>query len=97
MRRYNPQPINTADVEIPKDLMILTEQLAENTHDVWALARMNEGWTYGPERDDVKKTHPCLIPYNELPDSEKEYDRNTALETIKLILKMGYVIRYEEI
>ena len=72
--------------------MALTEKLAENTHDVWAKGRIEQGWKYGKIRDDNNKLHPCLIPYSELPESEKEYDRNTALETIKLIQKLGYFI-----
>lgn len=89
---YEPKPIDTSDVVLPKDLLDLTDQLAENVHDVWGAARINEGWTYGETKDPEKKTTPLLIPYGELPDSEKEYDRNTAFETIKLIIKMGYHI-----
>ena len=73
-------------------MLALCEQLAENVHDVWAIGRIEQGWTYGPVRDDAKKETPCLVPYNELPESEKEYDRNTAMETLKLIIKMGYSI-----
>ena len=76
----------------PPELLALTEKLAENTHDVWAKGRIEQGWKYGKTRDDNNKLHPCLIPYSELPESEKEYDRNTALETIKLIQKLGYFI-----
>ena len=43
-------------------------------------------------RDDANKLTPCMVEYDELPESEKEYDRNTSLETIKLILKLGYTI-----
>ena len=89
---YTPKPINTEDVQIPSDLLSLTEEIAANVHDVWAAGRISEGWTYGEVKDADKKTTPLLIPYDELPESEKEYDRNTALETLKLILKMGYKI-----
>ena len=89
---YNPQPIDTKDVLLPEELLSLTEKIAENVHDVWALGRIKQGWTYGSVRDDAKKETPCLVPYNELPEGEKEYDRNTALETVKLIVKMGYSI-----
>jgi hypothetical protein len=89
---YNPTPINTEDVVLPKDLEELTEKIAENVHDVWAKGRIDEGWTYGPERNDAQKKHPCLVPYDQLSDSEKAYDRNTAIETVKLIVKMGYGI-----
>lgn len=89
---YTPNPIDTTGVALPPKLHALTEQIAENVHENWAKARINEGWVYGEKRDDIKKTTPCLVPYNQLPEAEKEYDRNTALETIKLIIKLGYKI-----
>lgn len=72
--------------------MKLSERLAENVHDVWAASRMAEGWSWGKERNDALKQHPCLVPYNELPESEKEYDRKTSIETLKLIQKLGFII-----
>lgn len=89
---YIPNPINTESIELSDDLKQLTEKLAENTHDVWAKQRMSEGWIYGESRNDSDKTTPCLVPYSELPESEKEYDRNTAISAIKLIIAMGYKI-----
>lgn len=89
---YNPNPIDTSKITLSSEIQSLAEQLAENTHDVWAAGRIKDGWTYGPVRNDAEKTHPCLIPYNELSDSEKEYDRATALETLKLISKLGFSI-----
>lgn len=89
---YKPVPVDTTDVVLPDELLALTEQIAENVHDVWALSRLQEGWTYGEARDSVAKTTPCLVPYNELPEEEKAYDRNTALETLRLIAKLGYQI-----
>ena len=89
---YEPKPIDTVDVILPEELLSLTEKIAENVHDVWAAGRISEGWTYGEKKDAEKKVTPLLVPYSELPESEKEYDRNTALETIKLIIKMGYRI-----
>ena len=88
-REYKPSPVDTSDVILPEELLELTEKIAENTHDVWATGRLKDGWSYGETRDDEKKTTPCLVSYDELPDSEKEYDRNTSLETIKLIIKLG--------
>lgn len=90
---YSPVPIDTNDVELSEELLKLTEKIAKNVHDVWALGRIKEGWTYGEKRDNDKKETPCLVPYSELPESEKEYDRNTALETLKLIIKLGYEIK----
>lgn len=89
---YVPKPVDTSDILLPEGLLDLTEKIAENVHDIWALGRMNDGWTYGASRDDTKKEHPCLVPYDELSDGEKEYDRNTALETLKLIVALGYKI-----
>ena len=89
---YNPQPIDTSDVELPKELNGLAEQIAKNVHEVWSEGRMNDGWTYGLVRDDAAKKHPCILPYDELPESEKDYDRRTSQETIKLILKLGFRI-----
>ncbi|MBQ8937012.1 MAG: Ryanodine receptor Ryr [Prevotella sp.] len=92
---YTPQPIDTSDIQLPAELEELVEEMSKNVHDVWSETRINQGWTYGPQRDDTLKTHPCLIPYEELPDSEKEYDRNTSIGTLKLILKLGFKIRKE--
>lgn len=89
---YHPQPINTNDVQLPEELNGLIEQMAENVHDVWAETRIAQGWTYGEQRDDKEKKHPCLVPYKELPEAEREYDRNTSIGTLKLILKLGFKI-----
>lgn len=89
---YEPKPIDTSDVILQEELLALTEKIAENVHEVWAAGRISEGWTYGREKDAEKKTTPLLVPYGELPDSEKDYDRNTALETLKLIVKLGFQI-----
>ena len=86
-------PIDTSNVELPKEILELSEQLAKNTHDVWAKSRMEQGWTFGETRNDEKKETPCLIAYEELSENEKEYDRNTAIETLKLIIKLGYSIK----
>ena len=93
---YRPRPIDTSDVSLPEDLIPLFEMMAQNTHEVWARGRMNEGWKWGPVRNDEKKENPCLVAYDELPESEKEYDRNTSLETLKLIIKLGYTIEKAE-
>ena len=96
MNNYNPNPIDTSSIELSDDLKLLVEELARNVHDIWALGRINDGWTYGPQRDDTLKKHPCLVDYSELPESEKEYDRNTAMETLKMILKSGWKIEKNE-
>ena len=92
MNTYTPKPIDTSEVVLSDDLLELTERLAENTHEIWARQRMNEGWTWGTKRDDRAKKHPDLVPYADLPESEKEYDRMTAMETLKVIVGLGYVV-----
>ena len=89
---YTPQPMDTKDVVLPEELNELAEMIAKNVHEVWSEGRMRDGWTYGEERDDAKKLHPCLVPYEELTESEKEYDRDTSQETLKLIMKLGFKI-----
>ncbi|MCC6796881.1 MAG: Ryanodine receptor Ryr [Candidatus Hydrogenedentes bacterium] len=89
---YEPKPIDTSGVALTRDLAELTEMLAKNAHDIWAKQRIGDGWQYGPQRDDAKKQHPCLVPYHELTESEKEYDRKMAVETLRLIQSLGYRI-----
>lgn len=89
---YKPQPVDISDVELDKSLMELVEVMAKNVHDVWAETRIMDGWSYGPTRNDERKEHPCLVAYEELPESEREYDRNTAIGTLKLIHKLGFKV-----
>lgn len=89
---YIPQPIDTNDVVLPVELEELVEEMSKNVHEVWAETRIKQGWTYGEQRNDELKTHPCLVPYEDLPEEEKEYDRNTSIGTLKLIMKLGFKI-----
>jgi len=89
---YKPEPIDTSTISIPEHLMELTETLAANVHENWAAKRKSEGWRYGLARDDQKLTHPDIVPFNKLPEEEKEYDRISSEETIKVLLKLGYKI-----
>lgn len=91
---YIPQPIDTKDVVLPQELNELAEAIAKNVHEVWSAGRMADGWTYGEERNDVLKQHPCLVPYENLTDKEKDYDRHTSQETLKLIMKLGFKISH---
>lgn len=93
--KYRPAPTDTSGIVLPEALQELTEQMARNVHEVWAQTRIEQGWSYGPERNDAEKKHPCLVSYDELPEAEREYDRNTAVETIRLILKLGFKIERE--
>lgn len=92
---YKPNPIDTSDIALGDEFYALMESLAEQVHEVWAKGRVDDGWTYGEVRDDAKKQTPCLVPYSELSENEKEYDRNTAVETLKLIVKLGYEINFK--
>ena len=97
MKTYTPKPIDLSDVELTEDLNELREAIAENAHDVWAVERQVQGWTYGPQRDDMKKETPCMVAYSQLPDSEKQFDRDMAMNTLKLVKKLGYdLIKREE-
>lgn len=82
-KSYIPKPIDTSNVKLPRDLYPLVEELSKNTHEVWASHRLQEGWQYGKERNEELKTTPCLVEYEELPEIEKDYDRNTSIETLK--------------
>jgi DNA-binding response OmpR family regulator len=89
---YEPRPIDTSEITLTPQILQLTEVLARNAHDIWARQRFADGWRYGQQRDDHSKEHPCLVPYEQLPESEKQYDRNAALETLKTIIALGYRI-----
>lgn len=91
--QYIPKPADLSDIEMPTELARLSETIAKNVHEVWAQNRMAEGWTYGEKRNDLLKQTPCLVPYEDLPEIEKDYDRNTAHNTLKLIMKFGFEIR----
>ena len=91
-QEYIPQPIDTSDVMLPIEMEELVEEMSKNVHEVWAATRISQGWTYGNQRNDELKTHPFLIPYEELPEEEREYDRNTSIGTLKLIIKLGFRI-----
>jgi hypothetical protein len=87
---YRPEPVETSGIELDPTIEPLVERLARNAHDIWARERLAQGWIYGPRRDDNRKHHPCLVPYEQLPESEKDYDRHIALGTLKAITALGY-------
>ena len=71
------------------------ERIAENVHDAWAQERLRQGWRYGSVYSRKDKTHPSLIPYGELTEQEKQVDRETALQVIRSLLRLGYRIEKE--
>ena len=89
---YEPKPIDLSGIELPETLMPLAEKIAENVHDEWAKTRIEQGWTWGRRKNDALQEHPCLVPYNELPEEERVYDRNIAISAIKLIIASGFKI-----
>jgi RyR domain len=89
---YEPKPIDTSKVQLPEEILDLGERLAENAHDIYGRQRLADGWRYGPARNDTIKENPTLVPYKDLPESEKEYDRQIAMETLKAIIALGYRI-----
>jgi ryanodine receptor 2 len=92
---YIPKQSEITNINLPEDILPLIELLAEHSHDTWARQRLKDGWRYGPKRDDEKKEHPSLMPYDKLPESEKEYDRKSAIETLKKIIALGYSLKKE--
>ena len=90
--KYIPNPVDTSEIQLPEELTPLLEAMAKNVHETWAQERINQGWTFGEKRDDTLKHHPCLVAYEDLSEEEKVYDRNTSVETLKLILKLGFKI-----
>jgi ryanodine receptor 2 len=89
---YTPKPLDTSAVDLGAELLELTELLARHNHDVWAQKRLDEGWVHGPQRIDSRKEHPCLVAYEELPESEKDYDRAAVVQLLKAIVALGYRI-----
>lgn len=89
---YTPRPIDTSEITLPAELTELAEVLARNIHEIWAGRRRAEGWTYGGQRNDITREHPCLVPFPQLPEIEQGYDREAALQTIKAIISLGYRI-----
>jgi hypothetical protein len=87
---YDPRPIETHGVALTPALEALAERLASSTHDAWARKRVEDGWRYGPQRDDARKAHPCLVPYDELPESEKDVDRRVVRDLLRALLALGY-------
>jgi hypothetical protein len=87
---YVPRPIETDGIELDGGMLQLLEALARNAHDAWAAQRLADGWTWGAARSDERKEHPGLVTYEELSESEKEYDRILVRTTLRAIVALGY-------
>ena len=92
MSTYSPEPIDTTGIALTDGQAALVEKLAAHVHDVWAAQRIADGWRFGKARDDISKSHPCLVPYDELPETEKTYDRVMVEQVIKAAVALGYRI-----
>ncbi len=89
---YIPKPIDTSSIKLSGELIEELELLSQNSHDIWAQKRISEGWILGATRNDQKKQHPGIVPYEQLPETEKEYDRNAVISTLKALIALGYKI-----
>nr|XP_042717007.1 LOW QUALITY PROTEIN: ryanodine receptor 1 [Chrysemys picta bellii] len=86
---FTPCPVDTQQIVLPPHLERIREKLAENIHELWALTRIEQGWTYGPIRDDNKRLHPCLLDFYSLPEPERNYNLQMSGETLKTLLALG--------
>ncbi|XP_071656899.1 ryanodine receptor 1 isoform X4 [Patagioenas fasciata] len=84
-----PCPVDTVQIVLPPHLERIREKLAENIHELWAQTRIEQGWTYGPVRDDNRRLHPCLLSFHELPEPERGYNLQMSGETLKTLLALG--------
>ncbi|XP_019717005.1 ryanodine receptor 1b isoform X5 [Hippocampus comes] len=86
---FTPCPVDTVQIVLPPHLERIREKLAENIHELWAITRIEQGWTYGILRDDNKKLHPCLLDFQSLPEPERNYNLQMSGETLKTLLALG--------
>ena len=92
MECYIPKPLDTSDVTLYEKHLELVEKLAINEHETWASEMQNKGWSYGEVVNEIEKKTPYLVPFEQLPNENKEWNREVASEAIKNILKLGYTI-----
>lgn len=90
--KYKPNPIDLSNIKLDDDLSEDVEAIAKNIHETWALQRQRNGWNYGSQHDNKIKTHPDMVEYDELSEQEKDVDRATVIQTIKMLLWLGYKI-----
>ncbi|KAH0998941.1 hypothetical protein HUJ05_009475, partial [Dendroctonus ponderosae] len=89
---YKPAPLDLSAITLTAKLEELVDQLAENTHNLWAKERIQQAWTYGLNEDPDMLRSPHLVPYNKVDDAIKKANRDTASETVRTLLVYGYVI-----
>ncbi|KAJ0060966.1 hypothetical protein NL108_003272, partial [Boleophthalmus pectinirostris] len=86
---FIPTPVDTTQVVLPPLLDNVRDKLAENIHELWAMNKIELGWTYGKVRDDNKRQHPCLVDFSKLPETERNYNLQMSSETLKTLLALG--------
>jgi hypothetical protein len=94
--KYKPEPIDTSKVALSSDIRVLSELLSQNVHEVWSTRKLREGYAYGAKDDTTAKTHHNLVPYEQLSPEDQAYDRDTALETIKVLITLGFTIEKKD-
>jgi hypothetical protein len=80
---WQPTPLNLDGVRLSQDVLAISERLAENSHDVWAIGKFKQF-------EGTSNTHPDLIPYDSMTDAQKEYDRKASTDTLKFLTLCGY-------
>ena len=92
MSRYEPSP-DVSGVCLSDEIMADVETIAKSVHDEWQRQRTKAGWGYEGQTDGGK--HPAMVPYEDLPEVEKDIDRATVLQTIRMLHHLGYSIHKE--
>ncbi|MCP9259463.1 Ryanodine receptor 44F [Dirofilaria immitis] len=99
--RQNTEPfvpvlVDISNVVLPEFAMEIHEKLAENLHELWAMRKIELGWSYGEVRDQKTRRHPCLTSFQQLPQNEKTYNINLAIDTMKTIEALRYHMILDE-
>uniref|UniRef100_A0A336KLC6 CSON012070 protein n=1 Tax=Culicoides sonorensis TaxID=179676 RepID=A0A336KLC6_CULSO len=93
---FVPNPVDISAVALPALVDNIKDKLAENIHEMWALNKIEAGWSWGERRDDMQRIHPCLTSFEKLPAAEKRYDCQLAVQTLKTIIALGYYITLDK-
>ncbi|KAG1972845.1 ryanodine receptor [Pimephales promelas] len=86
---FTPIPVDSSQVEYPPQLEQIKERLAENLHELWLIDKIEQGWNYGPVKDESKKIHSCLVEFSTLPDQERIHKLQSSEEILRTLLAFG--------
>ncbi|ESO90186.1 hypothetical protein LOTGIDRAFT_123762 [Lottia gigantea] len=89
---FVPSPVTTGRIQLPAYIENVRDKLAENLHELWAMSKIEQGWSYGEERNPTNKKNPSLTAFERLPMSEKKYVITVAFETLRTLIALGYHI-----